>query len=139
MIAFTLADDLGGGFGGKVYFNKPPVLILPGDRDSKEVGLERLYRTIFAEGAPALRLRLESCQFHGLIFPAELGQADSHLRYCQRVREEVGRGFKETFGRGEGVVLQINQTLSGVGNVPDQSSGASPYTTNAAGEVFDQP
>ena len=139
VVAFTLADDLGGGFGVKVYFNKPPVLILPGDRDSKEVGLERLYRTIFAEGAPALRLWLERGEFHGLMFPAELGQADSHLRYCQRVREKIGRGFKETFGRSEGVTLQINQTLSGVGDVPDQPGGTSPHTTDTPGEVVDQP
>ena len=107
VVAFTLVDNLIWGLGVEVYLDEPPVLILPGDRNSKEVRLERLYRTVFAEGAPTLWLRLEGGEFKGALSPAEFGQPDSNFRHRQSVGKKVGAWLAKAFRRREGVVFQI--------------------------------
>lgn len=88
MVTFALTNDLGGRFGVEINFDKPPVFILPRHRDSEEIRLESDNVPVLAVSTPALRL--EGCELHSLVFPAELSQTDGHLHYRQRVREKVG-------------------------------------------------
>ncbi len=122
MILLALSDNFRGGLGGKVHLNKPAVLIRTGHGDGKEVGLERIDSPVLTVGPPAFRLGLEGSEFEAVSIPTKLRKLHRHIRDGQRVSQKLRTRLKEAFSRRERVILQVDQALPSVSDVPDQRS-----------------